>query len=83
MQTSLKTAASMLQAACRVPIHILRTAAAIYEQCLLFLVRLGWQMMFRLIVTSECSSGDCCICVVRDALCIDLHSATSFAADSF
>lgn len=73
----------MLQAACRVPIHILRTAAAIHEQCLLFLIRLGWQTMFRLIVTSECTSGDCCICVVRDALCIDLHSATSFAADSF
>ena len=67
----------MLQAACRVFIHILCPDAEISEQCVSTLVHLGWQTMFLVIVTSGCTSSDCCVCVVRDVLCIDLHSATS------
>lgn len=78
MQTSLKTAASMLQAACRVSIHILRTVTAISEQCLSSLVPFGWQMMLLLIVTPGCTSGDGCVCVVGDALRTDVHSAATF-----
>lgn len=67
----------MLQAACRVSIHILRTAAAISEQCLLFPVRLRWQTMFLLMVTFARTSVDCCVCVVKDAPRLGLHSAAS------